>query len=144
MPQQILHKTGFFFNGFEGGLKWVRGANSLNLNPNHFWVIHPLRNCWSIKFESWSTYSRFQSRLGESEKETSMGCLHMRPNQGLNLQPRLCALTGNQTRDASVHGMMFQPTATLARARGCFSNTSYQFVMHKLYFQIFPHQNSVS
>lgn len=49
------------FNGFEGGLKWVRGANSPNPNPNHFWVIHPLRNCWSIKFESRSTYSRFQS-----------------------------------------------------------------------------------
>lgn len=119
------------FNGFEGGLKWVGHPSIKKL----------------LKYRVWKSVYLFPipiSSLGESEKETSIGCLHTRPNQGLNLQPRLCALTGNQTRDPSVHRMMFQPTATLARARSCFSNTSCQFVMHELYFQSFPHQNSVS
>lgn len=81
------------------------------------------------------------SSWGKSEKETSIGCLITRPNQGLNLQPRLCAPTGNQTRDPSVHGMMFQPTEPhWPGLEGAFKIHLVYLLCTELYFQSFLHQ----
>ena len=56
--------------------------------------------------------------------ETSMGCLPYTPQLGIEPAMEVCVLTGNQTRNLLVFGMMLQLRHT-ARAEGFFMSVLF-------------------